>query len=534
MKRFLSELARVNPSKEERRWIYLPYDQLSDQFGLLSREDPQELGLLLVENPAKAARRPYHKQKLAWILVQQRQFALEQAARGVRIDYRVGEYAREVQRRDCVIARPAEWELRQELAGHDFLPHEGWLTSREQFLALGKPPWRMDAFYRRVRKDTGILMQNGKPVGGKFSHDASNRLPWNGQPLAPKPPVYEESWLKEEVRELIEREFSRHPGQLDLSVIPTTLEEIEHYWSWVQRECLPHFGPYEDAMSSESTGLFHSKLSPLINLHRLTPRRVVRDVLNLELPLSSKEGFIRQILGWREFVRHIHESTEGFRSLWDNATIDSDGGWSHWTGQSWGAQAAGADTNFLGADAKLPPAFWGEPSGLNCLDSVVADVWRHGWSHHITRLMVLGNLATLLGCSPRQLADWFWVAYIDAFDWVVEPNVLGMATYATGDLMTTKPYVCGSAYLDRMSNYCRACQFDPKRNCPITTLYWAFLQRHRVQLETNPRIKLVLKNLDRRDQQADAEIHGRILRQLQMGQKLIPDQPRTTGKEQTK
>lgn len=514
VRQFLHELSLRNSSPEGRRWIYLPYDQLSDQFGVLSREAPERIGILLVENPEKAARRPYHRQKLAWILTQQRQFALEQAERGVCVRYRVGDYGTEASRLACEVARPAEWELRQEVAALKSLPHEGWLSSREQFLSLGPPPWRMDAFYRRVRQDSGILMHNGKPLGGKYSHDAENRKPWKGQPPAPTAPRYKSTWLKQEVQELIEGSFSRHPGQLDMESIPLTLMEIEDYWGWVQRECLPHFGPYEDAMTVESSGLFHSRLSPLINLHRLTPRRVLQDVLQLELPLPCKEGFVRQLLGWREFVRHVHESTNGFRDLWPQAQEAADGGWSNWSGQPWGSEAGGAAPNFLKAEHDLPAAFWGEPSGLACLDQVVADVWREGWSHHITRLMVLGNLATLLGYSPRQLADWFWVAYIDAFDWVVEPNVLAMATYATGELMTTKPYVSGAAYLDRMSDYCKHCRFDPKKDCPVTPLYWAFLQRHRQHLEKNPRMRVILKNLDRRDLAADERVRQEWLKRL--------------------
>ncbi|MFN8608763.1 MAG: cryptochrome/photolyase family protein [Vulcanimicrobiota bacterium] len=521
MRRFLAELKERNSSTEGRRWVYLPYDQLSDRFGLISREDPRHLALLLIENPEKAARRPYHRQKLAWILTQQRQFALEQAERGVAVEYRVGPYAREVSRHQpIVVARPAEWELRQELSHLEFAPHEGWLTSRELFLSLGQAPWRMDVFYRKVRQQTGILMEGGKPLGGKYSHDSENRKAWKGKPPAPAAPRYPSGWLKREVQELIESRFARHPGRLDLGSIPLTLDEIEHYWSWVQTECLPHFGPYEDAMAKNSPRLFHSGLSPLINLHRLTPARILKDVLGLDLPLACQEGFIRQLIGWREFVRHVHESTDGFRSLWPHAKQPSDGGWATWAGQDWGARAAGAEPNALGADQDLPPAYWGEPSGLECLDTVVADVWREGWSHHITRLMILGNLATLLGYSPRQLADWFWLAYVDAFDWVVEPNVLAMATYATGELMTTKPYVSGAAYINRMSDYCKSCRFDPASTCPITPLYWAFLARHRRLFEKNPRVSMVLKNLDNRDQAKDAQLLAEVRAVLQRGQRL--------------
>jgi deoxyribodipyrimidine photolyase-related protein len=198
---------------------------------------------------------------------------------------------------------------------------------------------------------------------------------------------------------------------------------------------------------------------------------VVDEAAALDIPLASREGFIRQVLGWREFVRHVHEVTDGFRAV---------------------------PPGPLQAARPLPPAFWGTRSGLACLDHVVADVWREGWSHHITRLMVLSNLATLLDVSPRELTDWFWVAYVDAFDWVVEPNVLGMGTYAVGGVMTTKPYVSGAAYIDRMSDYCRHCAFDPKRTCPVTRLYWAFLARHESALAGNVRMAMPLRSLGRR------------------------------------
>jgi deoxyribodipyrimidine photolyase-related protein len=236
---------------------------------------------------------------------------------------------------------------------------------------------------------------------------------------------------------------------------------------------------------------------------------VVEDVERLDVPLASKEGFIRQVLGWREFVYHVHEATDGFRELpgerVEVAPQAGDGGRERWAGEPWPAPErdragldGGATPSALGADGPLPPAFWGTPSGLACLDRVVADVWDEAYSHHITRLMILSNLATLLDVSPRELTDWFWVAYSDAYDWVVEPNVLGMGTFALGDLMTTKPYVCGSAYIHRMSDYCAGCAFDPKRDCPVTPLYWAFLDRHEKRLAGNPRMRLPLRSLERR------------------------------------
>jgi deoxyribodipyrimidine photolyase-related protein len=183
----------------------------------------------------------------------------------------------------------------------------------------------------------------------------------------------------------------------------------------------------------------------------------------------------------------------------------------------------------LAADLPLPAAFWGKaPSGMNCLDTVVGDVWREGYSHHITRLMVLGNLATLLGVSPRQLTDWFWVAYIDAYDWVVEPNVLAMASYGVGELMTTKPYVAGSAYLDRMSDYCRDCAFAPKTTCPVTRLYWAFLARNQERLAGNQRLAMPLRSLRQRaaaERARDAAVAAKVRDTLSRGGRCRPDQP---------
>jgi deoxyribodipyrimidine photolyase-related protein len=267
----------------------------------------------------------------------------------------------------------------------------------------------------------------------------------------------------------------------------------------------------------------------------------------MDIPLASKEGFIRQVLGWREFVHHVHEATDGFRSLPDSvprvAERPGDGGWSRWSGASWdqrdvedgsGGSDGGAMPNHLEASRPLPVAYWGRPSGLACLDRVVAEVWSGGWSHHITRLMVLANIATLLGVSPRELTDWFWVAYSDAYDWVVEPNVLGMGSFAIGPVMTTKPYLCGAAYIDRMSDFCAGCSFDPKRDCPISNLYWAFLDRQRSRLESNPRMRVVMNALGARPAarlDADRRIHDWVVEALGRGKALRPeDRPGARGR----
>jgi deoxyribodipyrimidine photolyase-related protein len=548
---FLRALAERQPDPAGRRWVFVPYDQLSDEIGPLAREEPRRLGIVLVESPWKAGRRPYHRQKLALVLASLRHFALEQAARGVAIRHLVatGPYRSALEAVTAELGplrlmAPAERELRSDLAplvktgALEIVPHEGWLTTEGEFQASHPhgPPWRMDRFYRRVRRTTGILVRGGRPAGGRWSFDVENRRPWRGEPAAPAPPTFPRDPVKEEVAALIERRFGRHPGRLDLDALPATREDAERLWTWARAACLPWFGPFEDAMSVRSASLFHTRIAPLLNLHRLLPRRVVGDVAAMDLPIASQEGFVRQILGWREFVHHVHVATDGFRRLPGGKTRvrtrPGDGGYGRWAGRRWrwpGPQPAGLDGGAapagLGAGAPLPRAFWGAHSGLACLDAVVADVWREGYSHHITRLMVLANLATLLDVSPRELTDWFWVAYADAYDWVVEPNVLGMGAFAVGDVMTTKPYVAGAAYIDRMSDYCRGCAFDPGTTCPITPLYWAFLGRHRRSLARIGRLRVPLAALRRRDparRRRDRAVFEQVRRTLGAGRPLRP------------
>ena len=546
---FVAELEARASDPANRRWLFVPYDQLSDQIGPLAREDPRTLGIVVVETSWKGARRPVHRQKLALVLANQRHFALEQAARGVAVRHVVGRtryadvlapVARELGPLRC--QQPAERELRTDLAplvdagALEIVTHEGWLTSRADFDAAfaGGKRWRMDRFYRQVRQRSGVLMEDGQPVGGRYSFDTENRKPWRGEPPAPDPPRFTPDAVTDEVGSLVEQHLAEHPGRLDLASLPATARDAETLWRWALDACLPHFGPFEDAMSSASSTLFHTRVSPLLNNHRLLPARLVADVARLDVPLPSREGFVRQVLGWREFLHHVHVATDGFRVLPDGsrppvAGAPGDGGWSRWTGRSWPASPApgdpdgGAQPNHLRATLPLPPAFWGPPSGLACLDRVVADVWAEGWSHHITRLMVLSNLATLLGVDPRELTDWFWAAYVDAYDWVVEPNVLGMGTFALGDLFTTKPYVSGAAYIDKMSDYCGDCAFLPKRDCPVTSLYWNFLAEHRQALEGNPRLAMPLRSESKRAaarRTRDAQVARRVRTALSAGRPI--------------
>lgn len=537
---------------EGREWFLVLPDQLNLELGPWAKADPRRSGIVLVESGEWLSRRPYHRQRLAWILLSQRTFALEAADRGFEVRYLRGdapmvELLRELGEEPRGPARlrgmeSAEREVRAELAplvadgALGFDTHDGFLTdARDLERARTTEGWRMDRFYHGVRQRTGLLMEGGKPVGGKYSFDAENRKRWDGKPGAPTPPEFAGSLLREEVVEEIEARFGDHPGTLEIDAIPASQSEIDRLWQWAKRSCLPHFGPFEDAMSRRSRGVFHTRMSPLMNLHRILPRRVVDDVAAMELPLASKEGFIRQVLGWREFVYQVHRATDGFRR--DARTGEEplptpgDGGFARWSSKPWRPKAAppmgvdgGARPNRLGAQDGVPPAWWGSPSGLACLDHVVADVWAEGWSHHITRLMVLANIATLLGVSPRELCDWFWIAYVDAWDWVVEPNVLAMGTYGF-DGMTTKPYVSGSAYLEKMGDSCSSCRWTPGKDCPLGPMYWAFLARNDRVLGENPRMKLPIasaRNRSDAQRSADHSVFVSVREILVRGQQVQP------------
>lgn len=485
---------------DARAWRYVPYDQL--QAAWLPRPETG-VGLVFFECPNKAMRRPYHRQKLAMVLSHQRHFAVEAAAAGWPVRYEVvdsyadGVRAHAEAHGTLDVAEPAEWELRTELAplvangALRVLAHPGWLTTDADFDGLGAPPWRMDAFYRRVRQRTGILMDGTEPVGGQYSFDADNRRPWRGE-VDPHPaPTFHVDPITAEVVETVTSRFPHHPGRLRPERIGATAADVEQLWSHALQHALPWFGPYEDAFSTRETTLFHTRVSTLLNLGRLTPARLIDDALHADLPIASQEGFIRQILGWREFVRHVHRRTDGLRtaSRLRAGPGRTDGGWSTASGASWPGAPSQTFARPVGDPGlPVPAAFWGRAaSGMRCLDHVVHNVWDEGYTHHIARLMILGNLATLLRVDARDLTDWFWCAFTDAFDWVVEPNVLGMATYAT-PAFTTKPYVAGSAYLDRMGDACKTCRLHPKTTCPVTAWYWAYLADHAHVLGKNPRM----------------------------------------------
>lgn len=348
---------------------------------------------------------------------------------------------------------------------------EGWMKGRKSLL--------LEHFYRWMRKRSGILMTDGKPTGGAWNYDHDNRKSFGKKGPGSIPPLPGHRWdaLTREVAELIEARFSDHPGRLDTFDLPVTPEEAKRLADHFIDRCLPEFGKHQDAMWSGDVILWHSRLSAPMNLKLVDPRylleRAERAYEDGHASIESVEGFIRQVLGWREFVRGIY-----FTHMPDYA-----------------------ERNALRCPDRPVPAFlWDGQTDMACVADAMKGLLEHGYVHHIHRLMVLGLLCLLQGVHPYRFHEWHMAMYLDAVDWVSLPNALGMSQYGDGGILGTKPYVATGNYIHRMSNYCGSCRYNPKEAtgdaaCPFTTLYWDFLDRHEALLDGNSRMALQLKNL---------------------------------------
>jgi deoxyribodipyrimidine photolyase-related protein len=348
---------------------------------------------------------------------------------------------------------------------------------------------RLETFYRAARRSTGLLMEGEEPAAGRWNFDEDNRQTWKGKPSVPPRPHFAVDAVTREVIDLVVARYPAGFGSVDAFNWPVTAHDVARAADHFFDHLLAHFGPFEDAIAIGEPALFHSLLSASINLGMLDPlalcRRAAQAWRDGAVPLASAEGFIRQILGWREFVRHVFEEhAQAYFSM-----------------------------NALEAGLALPDWYWGEPSGMHCIDDTVQTVLRTGHSHHITRLMVLSNLATLLGVDPQALNDWFWFAYVDAYDWVVTPNVVGMGTFADGGIFATKPYIASGRYIRKMGpSLCAACRYDSARSdgptaCPFNHLYWDFLERNGKAFADNPRMTMPLRGLARLDTGTRADHH---------------------------
>ncbi len=346
--------------------------------------------------------------------------------------------------------------------------------------AKGRRSLRMEYFYREQRKRQGVLMQDDEPVGGQWNFDADNRESFGAAGPGTVPPRarFEPDSVTREVMELVETRFAQHPGRLESFAWPVTRAQALQSLQAFIRERLPQFGRYQDAMWPGDPWLYHAHLSAALNLKLLNPREVVAAAEAAyregHAPLASVEGFIRQILGWREYVRGVY----------------------------WTQMPGYLERNALDAQQDLPAWFWTGATDMACLRDALAQTLEHGYANHIQRLMVTGLYTLMLGVSPRQVHTWYLAVYVDAVEWVELPNTLGMSQYADGGVMGSKPYIATGKYIQRMSPHCKGCRYDPAQRsgdtaCPFTTLYWDFLMRHETALAKNPRMALQVKNVAR-------------------------------------
>ncbi len=362
--------------------------------------------------------------------------------------------------------------------------------------AKGRKQLRLEFFYRDLRKKTGIMMEkDGKPTGGEWNYDADNRGSFGkkGPGRVPAPVVFPPDATTRAVLALVAERFGDHPGSLAHFDWPVTPEQATAALDDFIEHRLRDFGTYQDAMWTDEPYLYHARISAALNLKLLDPRDVCAAAEKAyragKVPLAAAEGFIRQILGWREYVRGIY----------------------------WHFMPEYASRTALKADQPLPAFYWTGDTDMNCLKQAIGQTLEYGYAHHIQRLMVTGLFALLLGVEPKQVHEWYLAVYVDAVEWVELPNVVGMSQFADGGVMASKPYAATGKYIQRMSNYCTGCRYDPAERvgdtaCPFTTLYWDFLMRHEPLLKANQRMALQVKNLDRIPDEEKADIRAQAKR----------------------
>ena len=393
--------------------------------------------------------------------------------------------------RRLVVVEPGEHRVEEELRRVaaeadiplEIRPDRHFFATKAEFTAhaAGRKQLRQEWWYRELRSRHGVLMDGDEPTGGQWNFDAENRgsFPKSGPGTLPAPRRFAPDAVTRGVLDLVNARFARHPGRLDAFDWPVTPEDARLALDDFLGHRLVNFGRYQDAIWTGEPWLWHSRLSAAMNLKLLDPRDVVagaeRSWRGGSVPIEAAEGFIRQVLGWREYVRGVY----------------------------WHLMPEYAGRNALGAEHPLPGFYWTGETEMACLRDAVRQSLDLGYAHHIQRLMVTGLFALLFGVRPEEVHRWYLAVYVDAVEWVELPNTLGMSQFADGGVMASKPYCASGAYVDRMSNACRGCRFDPKRAtgpdaCPFTTLYWDFLARHEALLSRNPRMSMQVKNLGRK------------------------------------
>lgn len=479
-------------------------DQLSPNVSSLHDAAAGDM-ILIAEVAEEATYVRHHKKKIAFLFAAMRHFAEELRAAGHAVRYvqlddpaNQGSLRREAARaleenpelRQVVVTKPGEWRLLQDMeTWRDLLPVPVDLREDTRFIvpladfqawAKGRKQFRMEFFYRDVRRKTGLLMDGEEPAGGQwnFDHDNRKRLP---KSMVPPPRFLPEAdSLTREVIELVRTRFPDHFGDLEPWGFATTRPGAEAARDHFIHQILPGFGDWQDAMAKGEPWMWHSLLSVYINCGLLDPmdvcRRAEAEWRGGRAPLNAVEGFIRQIIGWREYVRGIY----------------------------WLKMPGYAKTNSLNAHRPLPDYFWTGETDMRCMAEAIGQTRRHAYAHHIQRLMVTGNFALIAGLDPAAVNEWYLLVYADAYEWVELPNTHGMALHADGGLMASKPYAASGNYINKMSDYCSGCAYDvtaktgPKA-CPFNYLYWDFIARNRETLAGNPRMALIYKALDRLD-----------------------------------
>ena len=479
-------------------------DQLSHSLASLQSVPRSGTVIVIMEVTAEATYVRHHQKKIAFLFSAMRHFADELRADGWTVDYirlddpaNTHSFSTEVARAAIrhkasriVTTEAGEWRVMDAQADWTnltglpctILPDDRFLTSRAEFADWAERRKRivMEDFYRGMRQQTGLLMTNGGPDGGSWNFDAENRKTPGKTQVYPPLPTFEPDAITQDVLTLVADRFGDHFGDLlPFAHAVTRAQALECLADFIDYR-LPNFGDFQDAMIRGEDHLFHSELSSLINCGLLLPIEVCRAAETAyragDVQINAAEGFIRQILGWREYVRGIH----------------------------WIAGRDYTQRNHLGAVRDLPDFYWTGDTDMNCMQQSIGATKRNAHAHHIQRLMVLGNFAMLIGADPAQVHEWYLVVYDDAYEWVEAPNVIGMSQFADGGLMGSKPYAGGGAYINRMSDYCKPCAYNVKQRtgpgaCPFNSLYWDFLARHRDKLKGNQRLWRMYNGWDRFD-----------------------------------
>ncbi|WP_430465987.1 cryptochrome/photolyase family protein [Tabrizicola sp.] len=493
-------------------------DQLSHALTALSDLGPDSV-VLMVEVDEEARYVPHHKQKITLILSAMRHFGEGLRAQGHRVDYVAlddpanthsfsGEVARAVKRHGAtrlIATEPGEWRVWQMMTGWqadlglpvDIREDTRFFCSRAQFAALSqaRKTSRMEYFYREMRRQSGLLMAGDSPVGGQWNFDSDNRKPLpKGAKLPPRLRFVPDDTTRA-VMALVAQRFGDSFGDLEPFGWPVTRDEALQALDHFVAMALPHFGDVQDAMKAGEDFLYHSLLSPALNCGLLLPREVCVAAEAAyaagHAPLNAVEGFIRQILGWREFVRGIY----------------------------WDQMPGYAATNGLDADRALPDLYWTGETKMRCMAEAVGTTRRTGYAHHIQRLMVTGNFALLAGLAPAEVEAWYLAVYVDAYEWVELPNTHGMVLHADAGRIGSKPYAASGAYINRMSDYCGGCAYDVKEKlgpkaCPFNYLYWDFIARHEARFANNPRMAMPVRTLRGMDADKRAQIREEASRFL--------------------